>query len=150
SLEGFAAASANVVVCKSLSKGYALSGVRAAYLCGAPALLEGLRPLTPPWVVSLPAQVAAVLALQDPEYYAECYRRTRALRKELAEGLRALGRGLEVIEGVANFVLCHLPEGGPDAATLVSRCRPHGLFLRDAGAMGTRLGRHALRLAVKD
>ncbi|MHC4129291.1 MAG: aminotransferase class I/II-fold pyridoxal phosphate-dependent enzyme, partial [Planctomycetota bacterium] len=33
-LERFAAASDNTVVCKSMSKVYALSGVRAAYLCG--------------------------------------------------------------------------------------------------------------------
>ncbi len=36
SLEAFAAASPNVVVCKSMSKAYALSGVRAAYLCASP------------------------------------------------------------------------------------------------------------------
>ena len=34
SLEQFAAGSENIVVCKSMSKVYALSGVRAAYLCG--------------------------------------------------------------------------------------------------------------------
>ena len=34
--ETFAAASENVIVCKSMSKVYALSGVRAAYLCAGP------------------------------------------------------------------------------------------------------------------
>ena len=77
SLERFAAGSENVVVCKSLSKVYALSGARAAYLCAGPHQLEALRSLTPPWSVSLPAQVAAVNALQDPEYYARQYRKTR-------------------------------------------------------------------------
>ncbi|MGC6487760.1 MAG: aminotransferase class I/II-fold pyridoxal phosphate-dependent enzyme, partial [Planctomycetota bacterium] len=33
----------NAVVCKSMSKVYALSGVRAAYLCGSAALLAPLR-----------------------------------------------------------------------------------------------------------
>src|SRR5262249_45241081 len=36
SLERDAAAIANLVVCKSMSKVYALSGVRVAYLCGPP------------------------------------------------------------------------------------------------------------------
>jgi histidinol-phosphate/aromatic aminotransferase/cobyric acid decarboxylase-like protein len=36
SLEAFAASSRNVVVCKSMSKVYALSGARAAYLCAPP------------------------------------------------------------------------------------------------------------------
>jgi histidinol-phosphate/aromatic aminotransferase/cobyric acid decarboxylase-like protein len=148
SLETFAAASENVIVCKSMSKVYALSGARVAYLCAGPHQLEALRPLTPPWAVSLPAQVAAVKALQDPAYYAARYEETHRLREQLVESLRPLG--LEVIPSVTNFLLCHLPVDGPDAATVVARCREHGVFLRDAGAQGSQLGGHALRLAVKD
>lgn len=69
SLEHFAARSQNVVVCKSMSKVYALSGMRVAYLCGGPHQLEALHPLTPPWVVGLPSQVAAVEALMNEDYY---------------------------------------------------------------------------------
>ena len=58
--------------------------------------------------------------------------------------------GLEVVPGIANFILCHLPLAGPDAATVVKRCRARNLFLRDAGAMGSQLGSRALRIAVKD
>src|SRR3989442_1135372 len=125
-----------------MSKVYALSGARAAYLCAGAHQLEALRAITPPWVVSLPAQVAAVYALQDPTYYAARYAETGALREQLAGGLRSLG--LEVIAGVANFLLCHLPPDGPDAATVVRRCRARHLFLRDAAAMGSQLGSHAL------
>ena len=148
SLEAFAAASENVIVCKSMSKVYALSGARAAYLCAGPHQLEALRAITPPWVVSLPAQVAAVRALQDPDYYAARYRETAALREELASGLKSLG--WEVLPGIANFLLCHLPEQSPPAAEWVRRCRVHGLFMRDAALMGSGLGSRAVRLAVKD
>jgi histidinol-phosphate/aromatic aminotransferase/cobyric acid decarboxylase-like protein/N-acyl-L-homoserine lactone synthetase len=148
SLERFAAASRNVVVCKSMSKVYALSGARVAYLCGPPALLRELRRCTPPWAVSLLGQVVAVEALQDPEYYAARYVETEALRAMLANELERLG--LEVVPGVANFLLCHLPEDGPDAAAVVEGCRAYGLFLRDAGGMGSQLGTHAVRIAVKD
>jgi histidinol-phosphate/aromatic aminotransferase/cobyric acid decarboxylase-like protein/N-acyl-L-homoserine lactone synthetase len=148
SLEQFAARSENVIVCKSMSKVYALSGARVAYLGAGPQQLESLRPLTPPWVVSLPSQVAAVEALQDAEYYAARHRETHALRTELAAELQRLN--WHVIPGTANFLLCHLPETGPDAATVIARCREHGLFLRDAGKLGTDLGDRALRIAVKD
>lgn len=148
SLERFAACSENVVVCKSMSKVYALSGARAAYLCAGAHQLEALRAVTPPWVVGLPAQVAAVRALQDPAYYAARYRETHALRVELAGGLRELG--WDVLPGIANFLLCHLPAGSPNAATLVARCREHGLFIRDAATMSRSLGTHTVRLAVKD
>ncbi len=148
SLETFAARSENVIVCKSLSKVYALSGARAAYLCAGPHQLEDLRAITPPWAVSLPAQLAAVRALQDPDYYAARYVETAGLREQLAAQLRSLG--WEIVPGIANFILCHLPPDGPDAATVVERCRAQNLFLRDAAAMGSQLGRHALRIAVKD
>ncbi|MBN2579475.1 MAG: aminotransferase class I/II-fold pyridoxal phosphate-dependent enzyme [Pirellulales bacterium] len=62
SLEPFAAESKNVVICKSMSKAYALSGVRAAYLCAPKPIAQDLLSVTPPWAVSLPAQLAAVTA----------------------------------------------------------------------------------------
>ena len=148
SLERFAGASDNVIVCKSMSKVYALSGVRAAYLCSGPHQLEELRAVTPPWVVSLPAQVAAVRALEDPDYYAERYRQTQELRELLAITLEALG--WKVLPGVANFLLCLLPGDGPTADAVVQGCRKRGLFLRDAALMGTQLGPRTIRIAVKD
>ena len=77
SLEPFAARSENVIVCKFMSKTYALSGARVGIRAG-PHQLESLRPLTPPWAVSLPAQIAAVKALEDPGYYAAKYEETHA------------------------------------------------------------------------
>ena len=148
SLEKFAAASENVIVAKSMSKVYALSGARAAYLCAGQHQLEALRAITPPWVIGLPAQVAAVRALQDPAYYAARYRETATLREALARDLRALG--WDVLPGIANFLLCHLPENSPDADTVVRLARSEGLFLRDAVRMGARLGSHTIRIAVKD
>jgi histidinol-phosphate/aromatic aminotransferase/cobyric acid decarboxylase-like protein len=149
SLESFAAGSRNVVVCKSMSKVYALSGARAAYLCGPRRLMEELRAITPPWAVSLLAQLAAVRALQDPDYYSQRYEETHRLRRRLA-GLLATLNGWNIIPGTANFLLCHLPEHGMDAATLVKASRAQGLFLRDAGVMGRNLGARAIRIAVKD
>ncbi len=149
SLERFAAASSNTVVCKSMSKVYALSGVRAAYLCGPDQLIDELRPLAPPWAVSLPAQLAAVEALQDREYYAKRYQQTHRLRVELAAALTS-DCDLDVVQGTANFVLCHLPENGPTAAQVATACRKRELFIRDAGNLGQCLGVYVIRIAVKD
>ncbi len=148
SLERFAAASENVIVCKSMSKVYALSGARVAYLCAGPHQLEALRAITPPWIVGLPAQLAAVRALQSPAYYKSRYTETVTLRVNLAHELRALD--WDVLPGIANFLLCHLPTTGPDAAALVVAARTHGLFLRNAASMSPSLGTHTIRIAVKD
>lgn len=149
SLESFAAQSDNVIVCKSLSKVYALSGLRAAYLCASPHQLEDLRILTPPWSVSLPAQIAATYALQSPAYYAMRYRETHELRAALVNGLRRLGIS-EIIPGIANFVMFHLPPERDDVASIVMRCRTQGLFLRDVSGMGSAMGGQAIRMTVKD
>ena len=148
SLENFAARSENVIVCKSMSKVYALSGARVAYLCAGAHQLESLRAITPPWVVSLTGQIAAVRALQDPGYYAARYSETARLRMSLAKGLLRLG--WKVHPGIANFLMCQLPADGLTAAELVEGCQQRGLFLRDASAMGTNLGPRVVRIAVKD
>jgi histidinol-phosphate/aromatic aminotransferase/cobyric acid decarboxylase-like protein len=148
SLEAYASSSSNVVVCKSMSKVYALSGVRAAYLCGPAQMVGQLRPLCPPWSVSLPSQIAACEALRTLDYYRARWQETHALREALRRGLEQLG--WDVVAGCANFLLCHLPVNGPDAATVAARTRRRGLFVRDVGNMGTALGARALRIAVKD
>jgi histidinol-phosphate/aromatic aminotransferase/cobyric acid decarboxylase-like protein/GNAT superfamily N-acetyltransferase len=149
SLERFAAASENTIVCKTMSKVYALSGMRVAYLCGSLRQLSGLVPITPPWAVSLPAQVAAVKALGDSAYYQDRYRETRKLRQQLMEGLRGIGIH-EIVAGQANFVMFHLELDQPSAATVLSEARRQGVFLRDASPMGCEVGLRALRLTVKD
>lgn len=152
SLERFAVARPDTVVCKSMSKVYGLSGARAGYLCASPEVIDDLRPWNPPWAVSMPGQVAAVNALTDPGYYAARYAETHALREDLATALRDES-GLHVVPGVANFLLCQLPKNGPDTAKVVVACREHNVYLRDATNMGQARpdwGRHWLRIAVKD
>lgn len=148
SLESFAAARDNVVVCKSMSKAYALSGARVGYLCASPSTIDALRGYNPPWAVGLIGQVAAVAALANADYYESQWQSTHRLRRELARGLSRLG--IHVVPSVANFALCHLPADGPDATEVVGAARERGLFLREGGCMGRLLGPHAFRIAVKD
>lgn len=149
SMEVYAASSPNVVVVKSMSKVYGLSGLRVGYLCGPRSLLEPLRSLTPPWSVSLPAQVAAIHALRSSDYYASRYRETHQLRVQLVKGLEQIGIQ-ELIPGVANFIMFHLPDEAPCGQTVIKRCRKQGLFIRDAGEMGKGMGDRVIRIAVKD
>ena len=148
SLEQFAATSDNVIVCKSMSKVYALSGVRAAYLCGPAFLIEELRHLSPPWAVSLPGQIAACEALRNVEYYTKKWKETRILRENLSRELQNFG--WEIIPGCANFLLCQLPEIQPDACALIAECKKHNLYLRDVGNMGNCFDKRTLRIAVKN
>jgi histidinol-phosphate/aromatic aminotransferase/cobyric acid decarboxylase-like protein len=149
SLERFAAASENIVVCKSMSKAYALSGMRVAYLCASPHQLLDLALLTPPWVVGLAAQVAAVRALQDAAYYQEQHKRTHLLGVEVHEALLSMGIR-EIVPGEANFLMFHLDESQPTASQIIDVARKEGVFVRDIASMGSELGSRALRIAIKD
>ncbi|WP_433461779.1 aminotransferase class I/II-fold pyridoxal phosphate-dependent enzyme [Spirillospora sp. CA-128828] len=149
-LEPYAAEAGNAVVCTSLSKMYALSGLRAAYLTGPPPIVADLRRWTPPWSVSLPAQIAAVSALRDPAYYTARWAQTAALRAELAAALAEADENLRVSESVANFVLLTLPRGGLTASQLVDRCRRRGVFLRDLSPMSPAFEGRTVRIAVRD
>jgi histidinol-phosphate/aromatic aminotransferase/cobyric acid decarboxylase-like protein len=148
SLEQFASRSKNVVICKSMSKVYALSGARCAYLCGPAALIDELRMISPPWSVSLPGQIAACAALRSTAYYRARWAETHVLREELSVALDGLG--WRVVPGSANFLLCHLPQHQPTASALVSACRERKLFVRDVADMGRCFDQRTLRLAVKD
>jgi histidinol-phosphate/aromatic aminotransferase/cobyric acid decarboxylase-like protein len=149
SIESFASRSDNVIVCKSMSKVYALSGMRAAYLCAAMHQLSGLIRITPPWAVSLPAQLAAVRALEDDAYYRNRHQETHRFRTELIDGLKRIGIR-EIVPSAANFVMMHLEPEHPSAAAVVNEVKKCGVFLRDVSSMGSELGARALRIAVKN
>lgn len=134
----------NLVVCKSMSKAYALSGLRVGYVCAQPLRLESVRARSPPWIVSRVAQRAAVKALESEAYYRGRYAETRMLRASLASCLRELG--WDVVAGaVANFVMAH-PPPGLDAAAFVDGCAAHKLYIR----LIESTARPAIRVAVKD
>ena len=148
SLEQFAVSSVNVMICKSMSKAFALSGVRCAYLCGPENLIGELAKISPPWAVSLPGQIAACEALRNIPYYKGKWDQTHQLRKNLAFELQNLG--WDVVPGCANFLLCHLPQNQPEAKILILASQKHKLYLRDVSNMGHCFDNRTLRIAVKD
>jgi histidinol-phosphate/aromatic aminotransferase/cobyric acid decarboxylase-like protein/GNAT superfamily N-acetyltransferase len=125
SVERICAQAPHVVVCKSLSKIYALSGLRAAYLCGSHKLLGRPRAMTPPWVLSMPAQVAVLAALADEaSYYAGKWEETRALRNEMVQQFTT--KGISVQASGGNFVVIKTSNAGD----VVNACRMRGLYIR--------------------
>ena len=110
-----------------------------------------LRKLMPPWAVSLPAQVAAVRALEETEYYAARHLETHRLREQLIEGIEALCPEGKVISGVGNWVLWYPPSSAAVTASEIIRCcRSRGLFLRGFADAEREPGVDAVRISVKD
>ncbi len=148
-LERFAEKSNNVYVCKSMSKVYALSGLRAAYLCANPKNIKPLKQITPPWVISLPAQIASIYALKQEDYYLKKYQETKVLRDKLELELKQIGID-EIIPGIANFIMFHIRNDKYSASRIVNECKKQKLYLRDLSGMGASFEDNAIRMAVKD
>ncbi|CAN5508908.1 hypothetical protein BH11ARM2_BH11ARM2_12590 [soil metagenome] len=142
-LEKWAGPIPNLFVLRSLSKTLAHSGCRVGYMVGATDELDWFNRLTPPWNVSSFAQIAAIRALEDPNYYDERYGQTHALRRDLA--CRIQKTGYEVKEGV-NGVLVSVQ----DAEGLVQDMASKGLYIRNTGRTAPSLGNEWVRIAVKD
>lgn len=145
--EALVRSDARLIVAKSMSKFFALSGLRVGYLACDAALAATLEPWNPPWSAGLLAQVAAVRALQDYAYYRERAEATHQLRQQLAAAIAQIP-SLSPFPSVANFVL--FATGRVPAATLVARCREHGVYLRDCDSLSPRFRGRFVRTAVKD
>ena len=134
-----------LMILKSMSKTYALSGLRAGYLVAAPSIVGRLRRFMPPWAISLLGQVAAVEALNDSEYYLARYEETRVLREGLADDLEGIP-GLRVYHSDVNFLLVECVDH--PIRVVLERCREKGVYLRDCSTISTELG-HFFRVSVK-
>lgn len=101
-----------VLVFRSLTKTWALAGLRAGYALGEPALLARLAAPRPPWPVSTLA-LEAVIACSEPLAVAQAQRAAAALVDARAVQAAALAAvpGVEVLPGAAPFLLLRLPHG---------------------------------------
>jgi len=93
----------NLVVTRTMSKAFALAGARLGYLAAAPEICDAIRVVRLPYHLSAVTQAAAMAALRHAE---ELLDRVDELREERdATAAWLAGRGLEVAESDANFVL---------------------------------------------
>lgn len=107
SLEYLVVNNPNLIVIKSMSKVYALSGVRVAYIMAHKNIIQKLNQFIPPWSVSLPAQVAAIEALNDEAYYLPKYQQTHVLRNKMIADLNGISN-IKIYNSEANFFMIEL------------------------------------------
>lgn len=93
----------NLIILRSMSKGYSLAGIRFGYAIAQPDLIAGLLKVKDSYNVDAVAIAVATAAIKDQHYFKENVEKLKQQRRELAEQLRALQ--FEVPESWANFVL---------------------------------------------
>lgn len=137
---------ANVAVLLSLTKMFAVPGLRLGLLAGAPGLVRAVAAQSAPWSVGALAQAVGTRAMADSAFEERSRQAVAALRPALARGLAALP-GVTVYPGAANYLLCRLDT--PGGAALAGRLlREHRLAIRSCANFPGLDGRH-FRVAVR-
>ncbi|MBV8228431.1 MAG: histidinol-phosphate transaminase [Planctomycetaceae bacterium] len=122
---GLVAEYPNVIVTRSLSKGYGLAGLRLGYLVARPEIVAGLRKVKDPYNCDTLSLVGGAAALEDQDYLAQTRARILATRRRMAEAVRALK--FHVPESQANFLWL---AGGPPAGELHQELKGRKVLVR--------------------
>jgi histidinol-phosphate aminotransferase len=116
----------DVLVLRSLTKSWALAGLRVGYVLGAPEVLARLTAQRAHWPVGT-LQLTAIAACCAADAVAEAAAdaaRLAQLRTEMVVGLASVGA--DVVDGQAPFVLFRRP----DAASLRNSLHDKGIAVR--------------------
>ncbi len=134
----------DVLVLRSLTKTWALAGLRVGYALGAPDVLARLTAPRPHWPLGT-LQLEAIAAASSPEAVAEAdaaAQRLADLRAAMVAGLAGLGLG--VVAGDAPFVLFTVP----DAELMRKHLESKGIAVRRCDTF-VGLPENYLRAAVR-
>ena len=116
----------NVIILRTLSKGYSLAGLRLGFAIAAPCILEQLDKAREIYNVGAVTQAAGIAAMGDQEHKNANVERVIRSRDMLTEQLRA--SKWEVVPPNGNFILARPPGG--NAEYLCARLKDRGIYVR--------------------
>ena len=119
----------NLLVTRTLSKSYALAGLRVGYAVGHPDLIEALERVKNSfnsYPIDKLAMAGAVAAIEDQEYLHSISKAVIQTRETLVKDLSQLG--FETIPSQANFVFTKHPS--KDAAAIATALREKHIIVR--------------------
>ncbi len=119
----------NVIVLLSLTKVYAIPGLRLGCAVADPSVVRKIRRMQPPWSVNTIAQAVGEAALRDIDYVERSRRLVREQRLSLEAELNSIS-ALTVYPGTANFLLIRIDRTGFDAGLLAQRMLQEGIAIR--------------------
>ncbi|MGE0449308.1 MAG: histidinol-phosphate transaminase [Vicinamibacterales bacterium] len=130
---GLLAQHPNVLVTRTVSKGYGLAGLRFGYAVGHPDVIAQMTKVKDSYNCDAIAIAAAAAALEDQEYARARWSDVRAERARLSSRLSE--RGFAVVPSRANFVLAAVPPG-LSAGHLYAALKQAGVLVRYFDAPG--------------
>jgi histidinol-phosphate aminotransferase len=116
----------NVIVLRTLSKGYSLAGLRLGFGVANPSLLEGLIKVKDSYNVDAVACAIGAAAIADRNHTTANAQKIKASRSQMADALQQLG--FNVLPSQANFLLAQFPSG--NAESLYKSLKERGILVR--------------------
>ena len=117
---------ANIIIGRTLSKSYALAGLRLGYALASAKIIEGMMKVKDSYNVGTLVQVIATAALKDRKYFNGTKRKICRTREYLADSLRK--KGFKVCASQSNFVFAAPPDN--DGEGLYKRLKKNGILVR--------------------
>ena len=136
-----------LIILRSLTKYYALPGLRLGYLLAHSRRVTQLTAYLEPWSVNGPAQKVALACLADPSFGLKTERWLHRERIFLTQGLIALKR-FRPYPSSANFLLVRIANDSPDALELRSFLLQKKILIRACNSFEG-LGSDHFRVAVR-
>lgn len=120
----------NLIVLRSMTKFYALPGLRIGFASASPEIASRIRPHLPPWNINTLAECALLAGFADKEYHFHTVEAVTRERNFLAEGLNALGI-IKVYPGSANFLFIDVEKSNKDSIWWQERLLREGILVRN-------------------
>jgi len=120
----------NLLVLRSMTKDYAMAGLRLGYGIARQEIIATLRRVCPPWNVNMVAQKAGIIAIAKEEYLKRCQIELREAKAYLYAELSRLG--LPPLPSEANFFLVEVGHASELRHELLKR----RILVRDCSSFG--------------
>ena len=119
----------NVILLRSLSKGYSLAGLRFGYgIASSPALINAMDKARDSYNTDAVSQALACAALGACKEVAASWKSIIRERVRLTEELTL--RNWTVLPSQSNFILAQVPGGIDDAVRIYQTLKENGIFVR--------------------
>lgn len=135
----------NLFVIRSLTKFFAMPGLRVGYGIGTQKTIETLSALQPPWSVNSIAQIVATHVVKDKDIIKETIKLIKEERTFLFNSLNQINY-LKPYHSVANFILIKLKE--LNSTILTDNLGKQGILIRDCSDF-TFLDDSFIRIAIR-
>lgn len=132
----------NLIVLRSITKFYALAGLRIGFGVFPPKVAKEMRKQKEPWTVNCLADKVASAVIEDAAYAEKSLDILRREKRFLEKGLGRLG--IKFVPSSANYYLIEMK----NAKEVVRNLSQKGILLRDCSNFSG-LGRNYIRIAVR-